>query len=74
MKPRRRGIRLGFALFGVLAVLAFFVLDGPVAGVVAFAAMLVFIVACIRALSNEDADDRAKSDRVGLAGWIGGWF
>jgi hypothetical protein len=36
--------------------------------------MLVFIGACIYALHGEDDDTRAKSDRVGLAGWIGGWF
>ena len=36
--------------------------------------MLVFIGVGIYALHGEDADVRAKSDRVGLAGWIGGWF
>ena len=33
--------RLGFAVFGVLASLGLFVLDGIAAGVVLFAAMLV---------------------------------
>jgi hypothetical protein len=58
----------------VLLILSVFVLHGTAAGVAAFAAMLGFIVACIDALSRQDADVRRKADRTGLAGWFGGWF
>jgi hypothetical protein len=74
MPAKRRRTWVAFALFAVLAVLALFVLDGPAAGAAALAAMLVFIGACVRALSGQDADTRRQSDRTGLAGWFGGWF
>jgi hypothetical protein len=50
------------------------VLEGAVAGVTLLAAMLVFIGTCIYALRGEDSDAVTRSDRTGLAGWIGGWF
>jgi hypothetical protein len=76
MSSKRR-TRLGFAVFGVLAILGLFVLGGVAAGVVLFAAMLVFIGACmsaLRGLRDEDPDSVATSDRTGLAGWFGNWF
>jgi hypothetical protein len=72
--PKRRRVGLTFALFVVLGILALFVLDGVAGGVAALAAMLVFILACIGALRRQDVDVRRRSDRAGLAGWIGGWF
>jgi hypothetical protein len=36
--------------------------------------MLGFILACIEALRRKEADDRRSADRIGLAGWLGGWF
>lgn len=71
---KRRRAWIGFALFAALAILGLFVLDGGVAGAALFAAMLVFIVACIYALRGEGPDATAKADRTGLAGWLGGWF
>jgi hypothetical protein len=65
---------MAVALFVVLGILALLVLDGPAGGVAALAAMVVFILACIDALRGEDADVRRRSDRTGLAGWLGGWF
>lgn len=74
MRPRRRHSWVGFLLAAALAVIGVLVIDGAVGGVVVLAAMLAFIGACIHALHGEDPEVRAKSDRVGLAGWIGGWF
>jgi len=74
MPRRRRRAWVGFALCAVLAILALFVLDGAVAGVASLVTLLAFVGACIYALRGADADTRAKSDRVGLGGWIGGWF
>ena len=74
MRWQRHRVRLAFGLFAVLAILALFVLRGAVGGITAFAAMLVFIGACIAALRNQDAEARRRSDRTGLAGWFGGWF
>jgi hypothetical protein len=65
---------MGFALFALLTITGLFVLDGAVAGVTLFAALLVFIVACIYALRGEDPDAAANSDRTGIVGWIGAWF
>ena len=48
-----------FAAVFVLVILAIFVLDGPVAGVVGFFAMLAFIGACIYALAGETVNDGA---------------
>ncbi len=67
---RKRRPWLGFVPFVVLAVLGIVVLDGVASGVVSFAAMLAFVVACINALRGADAD----ADRTGLAGWVGNWF
>jgi hypothetical protein len=72
--PKRRRARFGVALCAVLAILALFVLDGAAAGVASLAAMLAFIGTCIYVLGGEDADTRARSDRTGLAGWLGHWF
>jgi hypothetical protein len=65
---------MGFVLFLSLATLGLFVLDGAVAGVASFAALLVFIGACIYALRGEEPDAGTHNDRTGLVGWIGGWF
>ena len=74
MRRKRRHVRMGFALCAVLAIVGLFVLDGAASGAELFATMLVFIGVCIYALAGADPDARAKGDRVGLAGWIGGWF
>jgi hypothetical protein len=71
----RHRVRVAFALDALPAILAVFILDGAVAGVAAFAAMLVFILACIAAaLRQANADLAGRTDRTGLAGWIGHWF
>ena len=70
----RHRVRVAFSLDAILAILAVFVLDGAVAGVAAFAAMLGFIVVCIAALRQANADLGGRTDRTGLAGWIGHWF
>ena len=73
--PRARfRVPMMFALFAIFGVLAMFVLHGAAAAGAALAAMLTFIFACIAALSRQDAATRRESDRVGLAGWFGGWF
>jgi hypothetical protein len=74
MPAKRRHAWVGFAVFTALAIAGLFVLDGAVAGVDLLVAMLVFVAACIYALRGEDPDTRKKSDRTGIAGWIGGWF
>jgi hypothetical protein len=74
MAPKRRRKWVGFALFGVLAVLGLFVLHGIASGAACLAALLVFILACIYALRNEDPDSVAHTQRTGFAGWFGGWF
>jgi dolichol kinase len=74
VRPKRRHARVGFAIFAVLAILGLFLLDGIAAGVVLFAAMLVFIGSCISALRGEDSDSVAHNNRTGFAGWFGGWF
>jgi hypothetical protein len=61
-------------VFGVLAILGLFVLDGVAAGVVLFVALLEFIFACMYALRGEDPDSVAHNNRSGFAGWFGGWF
>jgi hypothetical protein len=50
------------------------VLRGIAAGVVLFAALLVFIGSCISALRGEDPDSVAHNNRTGFAGWFGNWF
>jgi hypothetical protein len=51
------------------------VIDGTAAGLVLLAALVVFIVACIHALSlQDDSPALANSHRAGVAGWFGGWF
>jgi hypothetical protein len=74
VRLNRHRIRVAFALDATLAILAVFVLDGAVAGVAAFAAMLAFIFTCIAALRQPNADLGGRTDRTGLAGWIGNWF
>jgi hypothetical protein len=74
MLPKRYRLRAAFALDAMLAILSLFILDGAVAGMAAFAAMLVFIFACIGALRRSNADLGGRTDRTGIAGWIGGWF
>jgi hypothetical protein len=71
---RKVRTRLGFAVFGVLAILGLFVLGGVAAGAVLFVAMLVFIGSCISALRGEDPDSVAHNNRTGFAGWFGNWF
>ena len=70
----RHRVRVAFALDAILAILTVFILDGAVAGVAALAVMLVFIFACIGALRQRNADLGGRTDRTGLAGWIGHWF
>ena len=72
--PKPRRARVGLALCAVVSILALFVLHGAAAGVAALIAMLVFIGTCIYVLGGEDADTRRRSDRTGLAGWLGHWF
>jgi hypothetical protein len=71
---RRHRVRLAFAVAAVLGIFAVFVLDGAAAGVAALAAMLTFSLACIAALRGESAEDRRRSDKTGLVGWIGNYF
>ena len=70
----RHRVRVAFALDAALAIVAVLILDGAVAGVAAFAAMLGFIFVCIAALRQPNADLGGRTDRTGLAGWIGHWF
>jgi hypothetical protein len=72
--PRRRHAWLGFALTAALGVLALFVLHGIAGGVAALLTLLAFIFACMYALRGQDPDVSATGRRVGLRGWIGGWF
>jgi hypothetical protein len=65
---------MGFALCAALAILGLFALDGAASGAVLLVTMLSFIGVCIYALRGEEPEVRAKGDRVGLVGWIGGWF
>jgi hypothetical protein len=74
MPRRRRRVWVGFALCAALAILGLFVLRGAASGVELVVTMLVFIGVCVYALRGEDPDVRANSDRVGWAGWFGGWF
>ena len=74
MHLSRHRVRVVFALDAVVAILAVFILDGALAGVAALAAMLGFIFACIAALRQPNADLGGRTDRTGLAGWIGHWF
>ena len=74
MRLSRHRVRVVFVLDAMVAILAVFVLDGAVAGVAAFAAMLAFIFACIAALRQPNANLGGRTDRAGLAGWIGHWF
>ena len=74
MSPRRRRVRLGFALFAILAIVGLFVVGGAAGGAMLFVAMLVFIFSCIAALRGEDPDAVAHNQRTGIAGWFGGWF
>ena len=75
MPSRRTRARLGFALFAVLTIVGLFVIDGPDAGLVLLAAMLVFIISCIYALRlQEDSAAVGNSHRAGVTGWFGNWF
>ncbi len=71
MSAKRYAVRLAFALVAVLAILGLFVVDGPAGGMLALAALVLFILACIAALRGRATPD---SDRAGLTGWMGGWF
>ena len=73
MRHKRRAW-VGFALFGVLAILGLFVLHGAAAGIDLFAAFLVFIFACMYALKGEDPDAIGHNSRTAGSGWFGGWF
>jgi cation transport ATPase len=75
MPSRRTRARLGFALFAILTIVGLFVINGPDAGLVLLAAMIVFIIACIHALSlQQDSGAVDSSHRAGVTGWFGGWF
>jgi hypothetical protein len=65
---------VAFALDATVAILAVSLLNGVVAGVAALAAMLGFIFTCTAALRQPNADLGGRTDRTGLAGWIGHWF
>jgi hypothetical protein len=71
---KRHRVGLAFAAAAVLGLLAVFVFDGAPAAAAALGAMLGFILACMAALSSQDAATRRDADRTGLAGWFGGWF
>ena len=59
----------------ILTIVGLFVIDGPDAGLVLLAAMVVFIIACIHALSlQEDSSAVDNSHRAGVTGWFGNWF
>ena len=68
MPPKHRRTRIGFALFGVLAILSLFVLDGALAGLAALMAMLVFIGACVYVLRGEDPQTVSRAIGPGLPG------
>jgi hypothetical protein len=70
---KRHPVASAFTLFLVLGILAL-VLDGIAAGVAGLLAMITFILACITALRDQDADVRRRSERTGVQGWFGGWF
>jgi hypothetical protein len=74
MASKRHSARLGFVVFAVLTILGLFVLDGAAAGATLLAAMFALILACISALRGQDPADVNHTERVGLSGWIGGWF
>ena len=57
-----------FALAGLFFVTGVVVLDGPVAGVICFAAAMTFIGACIRALATEDSETVKRVEFTGLIG------
>jgi hypothetical protein len=73
-RPRKRRRWVGFALSGVLFVLAVFVLHGAIAGMAALASMLAFITACLLALRGAEPAGLAAGDRTAIGGWVGGWF
>ena len=66
------GTGIGFAMALMPAFILWYLSTDDV--VAAFAAMVGFILACIAALSREDAATRRDADRTGVAGWFGGWF
>jgi len=72
MHSKRRHAWVGFALSAGTGILGVFVLAGAAAAVVCFAAMLVFIGACIYALRGENPADVERNTRAGFAGWW--WF
>ena len=74
MHPKHRHAWVGLAVFVALAVTGLFVLEGAAAGAVLFAAMLVFIGACIYALKGQEPGAVRHNERTGLTGWFGGWF
>ena len=74
MPLRRRHAWVGFAISFALGIVGLLVFHGAAGGIICLVAMLSFIGACIYAVRGEDADAVTRSDRVGLAGWIGGWF
>lgn len=74
MPPKRRHAWVGFAVFLALATSGLFVLHGAAAGAALFAAMLVFIGACIYALKGGEPGAIRHNQRTGLTGWFGNWF
>jgi uncharacterized membrane protein len=72
MKPfrpvRKRRHRELFALSFVLFLLAVFVIEGAVRGLVLFAALIVFYLAIMHRLSGEDVSKVEGSGFIGLGG------
>jgi hypothetical protein len=65
---KHRQAPIVFAGSAVLLILALFVLDGAARGIASFAAILVFVLACIVALRGREADTRAM-ERGGWGGF-----
>jgi hypothetical protein len=63
--------RLLFILAAALAVLGQFVVDGSIGGVMLIVSIIVFLVACMRALKGHDPDAVRHADRAGLSGFGG---
>jgi hypothetical protein len=61
---------VGFALFTALAVVGLVVLDGAVAGVTLFVAILVLIGASIYALHGHEPNAGDEEHRTRRAGWF----
>jgi hypothetical protein len=61
--------RLWFAITGVLAFLAIFIVDGAAGGVIATITVVTLLFACFRGLKGEKVDDGTAS-----VGFFGNYF